>query len=460
MTAPTLLLASFFAMVGCGNSSVDSMRSELARTEARLASVPAEGVAQPSRSSSVERDTPTGSLANFQAYAFAHSPALLASFEHWRAAVEVPRKERALPDPTITYAGFVSSVETRVGPMRHRLGVRQWFPWPTSVLARSDAAAERAEAAQRVFEAHALALGAEVGRVYWRLWLIEQEQQIQRRQVEVLRIAKQLAETLVETGTANVSALAQISLRIARHESHVARLSEETARASAKLAFTLGMQDTGTFQISANPSGTRLPSESFDTLAEDLSRHPRVESIISLSSAEDALVRAARGERAPRLGLGLDWTIIGDPATPVPDGGKDAVSINASISVPIWASGASAKARVARAKSRAHRAQAEHVRGLLRSDLRVLLTDLRGSARTIGTYQTQMIPQAIVAQESVYFAFEAGRVGVTDLLDTHGIRLELELELAHARYEHEVTWSDIEALVGRPVSERGDDDKR
>ena len=106
----------------------------------------------------------SGALAAFQAFAFAHSPALLASFERWRAAVEVPSTQRALPDPTITYAGFVSSVETRVGPMRHRLGIRQWFPWPSSVRARSDAAVERAEAAQRIFEAHALSLGGEVAR--------------------------------------------------------------------------------------------------------------------------------------------------------------------------------------------------------------------------------------------------------------------------------------------------------
>ena len=156
----------------------------------------------------------------------------------------------------------------------------------------------------------------------------------------------------------------------------------------------------------------------------------------------------------------MDWTVIGDPVAPVADGGRDALSINASISVPIWANGASAKARVARAKSRAHRAQAEHIRGVLRSDLRVLLTDLSGSARAIATYERQMIPQALTAQESVYVGFEAGRVGVAEILDVHRIRLELEMELVRRRYEHELAWSDLEALLGRPVNERAPDDRR
>jgi hypothetical protein len=86
------------------------------------------------------------------------------------------------------------------------------------------------------------------------------------------------------------------------------------------------------------------------------------------------------------------------------------------------------------------------------------LTDLSGSARTIATYETKMIPQALTARQSVYFGFEAGRVGVAELLDMHAICLELELELVRRRYEHEVAWSDLEALMGRPVGGRSVDD--
>ena len=182
--------------------------------------------------------------------------------------------------------------------------------------------------------------------------------------------------------------------------------------------------------------------------------------MISESNAESSTARAARGDRAPRVGLGLDWTMIGDPAAPIAGGGRDAVAINVSMSVPIWASGASAKARAARARSRAHRAQAEHIRTRLVADLRVRVTDLRGSARTVATYQDQMLPQAVTAQDSVYGAFEAGRAGVTELLDMHRTLLELRLELVAARYAHEVAWSDLEALVGRPIRERSDDDVR
>ena len=39
------------------------------------------------------------------------------------------------PELVLTYGGFIRSVETRVGPQRHRLGAMQWFPWPTRLNA-------------------------------------------------------------------------------------------------------------------------------------------------------------------------------------------------------------------------------------------------------------------------------------------------------------------------------------
>ncbi|MGB1699153.1 MAG: TolC family protein, partial [Nannocystaceae bacterium] len=270
-SAWTLSTATILALGGCAHDTVETSRQELARTEAQLAPVAAEEEdaedPTPATESTTAEELPSGSLAQFQAYAVAHSPALRASFERWRAAVELPQQQRALPDPTITYAGFVSAIETRVGPMRHRLGVRQWFPWPTSVTARGDAAAARAVGAQRVFEAHALSLGAEVARAYWKLWSIDQEQQIQIKQVEVLETTKRLAETLVETGAANVSVLARISLRIARHESRLEALKEARARASAKLAFTLGLEEEVGFEIRATIDEPRTLGESVEVLA-------------------------------------------------------------------------------------------------------------------------------------------------------------------------------------------------
>ena len=102
---------------GCASTSPQLAR-DLRSVEATLV----DPMAQEDTSAGVAAEF-DGTLGGYLAYAYAHSPALRASFETWRAATFRPDQERRLPEPTISYAVFVRSVETRVGPQRHRFGV-------------------------------------------------------------------------------------------------------------------------------------------------------------------------------------------------------------------------------------------------------------------------------------------------------------------------------------------------
>src|SRR5690606_14644794 len=100
---------------------------------------------------------PDGSLGSYVRYAVTESPALRASLERWRAAALRIEPARRLPDPMVSYGFYALPVQTRVGPQRHRLSVRQDVPWPTKLTAAANAQSLRARAAQRRFEAQALA---------------------------------------------------------------------------------------------------------------------------------------------------------------------------------------------------------------------------------------------------------------------------------------------------------------
>ena len=152
------------AISACVQPMEREARSALAKSSATFAEIPKQGslgTGSTGDMSSVQsvsqlQSLEAGTVDAYQAYAFAHSPGLRASFERWRGAVEIIPSARALPDPTVTYAGFVAAVQTRGGPMRHKLGVRQWFPWPTSVSGRVAASTQQARASQRMFEAMGL----------------------------------------------------------------------------------------------------------------------------------------------------------------------------------------------------------------------------------------------------------------------------------------------------------------
>ncbi|MCA9712051.1 MAG: TolC family protein, partial [Myxococcales bacterium] len=223
---PLVALAASVALLACASPVERSTRAELRRVEQSLAALPDSDDAGPPAEAPAPAPALDGSLEAYLAYAFAHSPSLRASFEDWRAATHRPSKERRLPEPTITYAAFVRSVETRVGPQRHRLGAMQWFPWPSKLGAGGRAAGLEAQAAQRRFEAHALEIAAEVGAAYWALWRLQRQREVLQREEERLGSVSEHVRTRVETGGADLADLAQVDLMLLRARDRLAGLDE------------------------------------------------------------------------------------------------------------------------------------------------------------------------------------------------------------------------------------------
>src|SRR5690606_9442566 len=113
-------------------------RAELERAGATLAAMSS---ADERAASTDEEVRFSGDPEAYVAYALEHDQGLHAKWERWRAATHRIARERRLPMPMLTYSVFVSPVETRVGPQRHRLGLSQRFPWPGELLAGADAGA-------------------------------------------------------------------------------------------------------------------------------------------------------------------------------------------------------------------------------------------------------------------------------------------------------------------------------
>ena len=108
----------------------------------------AEGVAGQMAPS--ETDLSEGmTLARVIELAVERSPSVAVARAEWRATIERRPQVTALPDPMAMYSLYVQSVETRVGPQRHRLGFTQSFPYPGTLDAAGrlvDAAADIARA--------------------------------------------------------------------------------------------------------------------------------------------------------------------------------------------------------------------------------------------------------------------------------------------------------------------------
>jgi outer membrane protein TolC len=445
---------------GCGSQIETQSRADLDRVYEQLSS-PAVAQGEEHESASDEELQALGTLRSYVARAFSHSPELRASYEEWRAALAGPDQARKFPELILTYGGFIRSVETRVGPQRHRVGAMQWFPWPTRLNAGRDSAVHAAVAAQKRFEVRALDIAAQVARAYWSLWFIQKNQTVQQAQRDVLTSLSQQVRARLEAGRTGLSDLAQVDLSISRISDVIAGLQEAERSATAELIRVIGA-DEGTstpIQPEHDPPLALLPESEESHLRDAAIAHPRIDAMASMSEAANERARAAKGERGPSIGLGLDWIITGQAVDPsIPDSGKDAVVGMVALKVPVSGGAYKAAQQQAAAEGAMYRAQERAAHDRAVAELEQALANLRDAVRRVQLYETTLVPQAETTYSSTLDSYQSGRSSLAEVLMAEKDLLELALGLFQAHASYGVSFAELERVVGQPVPTQSDED--
>jgi len=447
-------------LAGCGSQIEKQSRSDFDRVFEQL---DPSSLAQGEDDDSAPKEPleTLGTLSSYISRAFASSPELRASFEEWRAALARPAQARKLPELILTYGGFIRSVETRVGPQKHRLGAMQWFPWPSRLTAGVDAAAYAALSSQQRFEAHALDVAAQVARAYWKLWFIQKNKLVQRAQREILVSFSRQVRARLEAGTTGLSDLAQVDLSISRVSDVIAGLDEAERAATAELVRVIGAEYGTPTPIAPeeDPPPPWLPEPAESELKAAAIEHPRVVSMASMSESADERVRAVKGERAPSFGFGLDWIVTGDAViAATPDSGKDDVIAVVGLKVPVSGGAYRAAQSEARAESSMYKARERAARDRAVAELEQALANLRDAVRRVHLYESTLVPQAETTYSSTLDAYQSGRSSLAEVLIAERDLLELALGLFEAHANYGTTWAELERVVGQPVPTRTSQD--
>ncbi|MCA9699500.1 MAG: TolC family protein [Myxococcales bacterium] len=438
--------------VGCAAKGERALREDLARAGQTLAELPADF-------DDVD-GAEEGALPNFDGtpqsyvdYALVHDHRLRAGWERWRAATHRIARERRMPMPMISYGVFVSPVETRVGPQRQRLSLRQSFPWPGELLAGADAATAAARAMQREFEAQALELRATVLRAYWQLWLIRQTRGVVNEQLELYAATAELARSRLSLGQVTLADVQQIDLGQARMADQLAGIDELELAAQAELLAAVAAPPMTDAPTSAAMPELLQPEADEDALRQALVDHPRLEVWTTRAEVGELRAKEARAARAPSFSVNVDWIEVG-PArmSGVADSGKDAVMIGLGIDVPLWQGNYAHEQKAAEADAAAARSEWAAARDRAGADLAVTLTRLRDSARRVLLNEDTLIPQAQGALESTLGGYASGNGQLSAILLAQRELLELRLETLRLSAAHAVAWAELERVVGREVA--------
>ena len=446
-----LLAGSLFGFLSCATAGENAARRDLNQH--------AESFATSSKSTARQKasEAPSGSLESYIAYAMENSPELSAQFERWQASVLRISKARRLPDPVISYAYYISKVETRVGPQRHRLSLKQTFPWPTRLSAGADAASARAKSQQEKFDAQAIAIASKVEQTYWRIWAIQESRKIKADHETVLAGLSESANAMIMTGRIELADQQQIDLARARVDDALSVLDEQLAQQKALLRGIISAPPEMKIAVTSVPNLEKIELDEASLLSS-VKSHPSLRVYASLAESSALEAKKEETTRYPNFTVGVDWIETGDAQNPdTPESGKDALMAGIGVSIPLWQRNYKEGVEAWHAEEKAHLADGEAATDKAVAMFYQTLSQIRDAQRRIALYEKTLVPQAESVYESVLGAYASGRGNVAAILLAQQELLELRLQLISAQAESLVHMAMLKNIVGRELTQKTSD---
>ncbi len=441
-----------------------------------------------------ERDS-SSPLPSYLHAAELHNPGIAAAKQLSLAAQQEPAVSGAWPEPQVSYAHFIETLETRVGPQEYRASLAQRIPWFGSLGAARSASEARAEKTVAQEDASRQRLFHDVKRTYYDLHFTATAIDVINRQVALLDQLVEVARTRYTTGRGSQAALLRLQMRSQELEDAVDQRWDEwdshRARMNALLGGVVvatgippgggdedgglggdedgGLGGDGAGGDNRGAEGNRgdadasvrsafpLPPVDYPALLKALSSvtpeaNPALEQIAALERESEALVRLAEKRTYPDLTVGVQYLATGDALDPtMPDSGKDPWLLSVSMELPLWWGQHRAAREKARAQRRARQLQWQDETNRLSAEIEEARNRLRTQQRSIELFESSLLPLAEQATDVTVRDYSGGRVSYVEVIDAQQAQLALELELARARADRGQSLAHLERLLGRPL---------
>jgi len=267
-----------------------------------------------------------------------NNPGLKAKFNDYMAAMEKVPQVGTLPDPQFAFGYFIDPVETRLGPQKATLGLKQAFPWFGLLQSKENVATEMAKAKYEIFENSKSNLFFEVKTAYYNYYFTEKAIHITKENMEILRIFKNLSLVKIENGSASIVDELRVELELNDLENQLALFID-----SKKVFLTKfnNLLNRGSYELVNIPTELwqdELPNENLTLLDSIYNNNHEVKSIEHKLNAFVNQERAAKLDGMPKFNIGVNYIIVGkNPNSTDPNNGDDALLFpSIGVTIPIY----------------------------------------------------------------------------------------------------------------------------
>ncbi|MFO8026116.1 MAG: TolC family protein [Opitutales bacterium] len=385
------------------------------------------------------------------------NPQLEAFRQRYEAAMQRIPQTSALPDPMLQITSFVESVQTRTGPQENVLMLSQKIPWFGKLSSREEVASAEAEALWFAYQNQQLMLARRVSLAFYEYAYLKDAIRLTRENLKLLEGLEPIVEEKVRSG-ADLNALLRLKVEIGRVDDQAQSLEQKRIAQSARLAELLALPTDALLPFPEWSQPEVVSPDGPSMIRAMEANHPELKMLERKVESAAARREIARLESYPDITLGINYIQVGDPEVMrnTPDAGRDPWGVTVAVNLPIWFGKNNAAKAEALATQRAHENERGNRLNQLRAELSASFARLKDANRQLALYGEELLGLAEQAVENSRSAYEGGRTGILEVIDSERSLLDLQLLYRRAAAD---AWQQrivIQTLAGQPLLENFD----
>jgi outer membrane protein TolC len=310
--------------------------------------------------------------------------------------------------------------------MRSQWRVEQMFPFPGTQGLKDDIAELSAQVAGQEAQTLELDLLFHVKQAYYELYRIQRHEELIRAFQNRLESFAEAAAVEYEVGEGMQQAILKAQLEKNTLSQRLINLDQQRQTAIETLS-RLTNEPIPSF-VRVDEEGDRRQTIDYDgdtLLAVALDRRPEVHALDAAAKRAESQVELADKNFWPDFGINVTYFDIADSDIPPTADGRNALAIGASVKIPLWRGGLTARRDEAQLRQLQVEARQEALRTSFRTGIADLLSRLRQDERQLDLFKVALIPQAETTLEATLSAYTTGRTDFLDLLDAERMLFSL-----------------------------------
>lgn len=328
------------------------------------------------------------SINDYYIIAAENNPELKAKYKEFEAAMQKIPQVSSLPDPNLSMGYFISPVETRLGPQNMRFSLTQMFPWFGTLKAQKNATTLMAESKYQAFLNAKNLLYSQVATAYYPLYELIKLKEIEQENIKILESYKNIANAKFENGKGSLVDVLRVDIMIKDAQTNLEILTKKESALTSWLNSILNRKYDEKIVVAQEIEVIELPIE---YRKDSITTNPILQELELKKQASEVASEVARKQGLPKLGLGLDYVLVGKGMNNFPDSGKDIIMPMVSVSLPIFRKKYNAATKEAKLMQESYAFQKEAYENKLNGTYYKLVFELEKERDLLKLYEGQVL---------------------------------------------------------------------